>query len=64
MLFEALLLGWVLLFSAVISIGVTMLATALILKDGLDNIDGVNLVMVEVCVFAVVLIITFMILGS
>lgn len=64
MILDALLIGWAILFAAILSIGVTMLVVALIRKNGLSGIDVVNMVMVEVCVFTVVLIIMFMLLGS
>jgi hypothetical protein len=64
MILDALLIGWAILFAAILSIGVTMLVVALIRKNGLSGIDVVNMVMAEVCVFTVVLIIMFMLLGS
>lgn len=45
----------VIVLCAIISIGITMLAAELILKNGLANINVTNLLMVETCVFAFVL---------
>lgn len=45
----------VIVVCAIISIGITMLAAEMILKNGLDNINVTNLLMVETCVFAFVL---------
>ena len=47
-----------------ISIGITMLAAQLILKNGLDNINVTNLIMVETGVFAFVMVAVLLILGS
>ena len=45
----------VIILCNIISIGITMLAAKLFLKNGLDNINVTNLIMVETCVFAFVL---------
>lgn len=45
----------VIVLCAIISIGITILAAELILKNGLANINVTNLLMVETCVFAFVL---------
>ena len=56
----ALLFVWVILATAVISIMLTMVATMLIRKNGLTDIDVTNLMMAETCVFAGMMIVVLL----
>ena len=56
----AMLFVWVILATAAMSIMLTMVATLLIRKNGLADIDVTNLMMAETCVFAGALIIVLL----
>lgn len=58
----SLLFIWVIITCAIFSITVTMVAVAIVRKSGLMDIDVTNLLMVETCVFAGVLVTTFTLL--